>query len=620
MNSAAAQVPEANGYIDNSAAREAHSPWRFALLVITVAIGLYGWTVDFPMEFDDATYLTNNPLIVDSSSFGSVLNIREFVQAPVKQGMDPDLAVNFVLRPIAYLTFKLNWLADGFHPRWYRVFNVVTHAANSLLVMLMLQLVMRKVGVDHRLTTNVPRCAALLFLAHPLATESVTYIAQRFTSLGAFFYLGTCAVWFSEFKYRRSVAVAMTVAAMLVNETAATLPLMLLLSEVLLLGKRWKAALRETWPLLLTLPLIPSLVLWLAWGKAGGVLSLSAGLNITNAIDAPMSHYAWLVTQITVVAAYIGKILLPIGLNLDPGWPEFDDLLQPKVLGSAVVLVALIASSLAWFWRRQQSLSARFAVFSTVWFFAIIFISSGLVPLPDNMAEHRTYLPSVGLLVIVAWVLCRSSIALTEDCRSGSYSLLLAIGLLVGCLSILTLRRNYDWRSSPSLWADTVEKSPQNVRAWCNLGVAQAEAGRSQAALASLRRAVEIEPRHYNSQMNLIIVLNLLGRHQEALAHIQSVAKISNAIVSSPDVVSEYASAHFRLGRGDTAKVIYDKILAALPNHRPSHIGLALCHAESGDRQRALHHFDAASQIAPLPPEHQKLVAELKQVRTIAGR
>ena len=134
------------------------------------------------MVFDDISYLQQNPLFLDSQSFSFPFHYQEFLQKPGKLGFDPELAMNFVLCPVTYATLHLNYLFDGFNPRWYRLFNVTIHALNACLIYAVLQmlLIMAKSSMNITSKRRVSAIAATLFAVHPLAIESVTYIVQRF--------------------------------------------------------------------------------------------------------------------------------------------------------------------------------------------------------------------------------------------------------------------------------------------------------------------------------------------------------------------------------------------------------------------------------------------------------
>jgi protein O-mannosyl-transferase len=594
---------------------------RWCLLLIPLlTLLLYGWTLNYPMEFDDFTYLCNNPLVVDSGVFGPVSDMKTFARKPQELGLDPDLAVNFVLRPVAYASFKLNYLLDGFNPAGYRAFNLLIHALNGVLIFLLLKRLLLLMKAHDSAVSFVPAVVSLLFTVHPLATESVTYIAQRFTSLGAAFYLGALLLWFrSGGFWSKAGSVVLTLAGMLTNETTFTLPIMVLIIQCLLLGDTVRVSVARAWPLLLTLPLIPSLVLWLSWGKARGHLSLLSAINITNPVDDPMSHTHWLMTQAVVVVVYLAKLIVPSHLSLDPGWRDHTSMADPFVLGALMLLGLLVSVTFVNWLRKRSGVGSRVLLLGVAWFFIIISISSALVPLPDNMAEHRTYLPSVGVLLVVAWALHHYIVSYGVEASSWRYNTL-GLAVLVLSLSLVTMRRNYDWRSSTALWQDTVEKSPHHFRPWCNLAAALAEEGQWEPALSACKRALKLEPRHYVSQLNHVLLLNRMGRHQEVLDALQTFVAADISVMLTPDMISEGGAAMMSLGHHQKANQLFFRVLERQPAHRPSHLGLAKSFAQTGAAEKALHHLGLAANLAPLDEVHLRLEEELRSHLALAVR
>ncbi|MFO1481978.1 MAG: hypothetical protein U1F71_01325 [Verrucomicrobiaceae bacterium] len=158
----------------------ANRRWVHAGMVALLAVlcfGLYGWTLDFPMVFDDHTYMLNNPFFVEAGTLGYLKDFHEFANRPASIGSDPDYAVNSILRPVAYMSFYGNYLWDGFNPRWFRAVNIVIHALNAMLLYALVTTLLGRFVSDRRLAKGsvvfIAGVAALLFVAHPLAVESV---------------------------------------------------------------------------------------------------------------------------------------------------------------------------------------------------------------------------------------------------------------------------------------------------------------------------------------------------------------------------------------------------------------------------------------------------------------
>ncbi|MBI5773858.1 MAG: hypothetical protein HZA89_08970, partial [Verrucomicrobia bacterium] len=100
-----------------------------------IGLLLYGHTLSFPFVFDDQMYLLNNPLLHDTRSFvfqGG--DFSSFATYAERIGLPRDLSTNFILRPVAYLTFHLNYLLDGMNPRGFRAVNIALHCANAFLL------------------------------------------------------------------------------------------------------------------------------------------------------------------------------------------------------------------------------------------------------------------------------------------------------------------------------------------------------------------------------------------------------------------------------------------------------------------------------------------------------
>src|SRR5947209_4514764 len=125
--------------------------------LIAACLLLYGGTLSYPFVFDDHIYLLENPLVVDAHSFSFPAHFTQFANSPAKLGVDPDLSVNFILRPFSYLTYYLNYAASGWKPNGFRAVNIVLHLLNSLLVFEVLWLLARRAGAERDSWTTSAR-------------------------------------------------------------------------------------------------------------------------------------------------------------------------------------------------------------------------------------------------------------------------------------------------------------------------------------------------------------------------------------------------------------------------------------------------------------------------------
>lgn len=595
--------------------------WKVPAVIVLLCIALYGWTLRFPMVFDDDTYLINNP-IFRAESFGYPFRFQEFVSAPQKMGLDPDLAVNFVTRPVSYATFYLNYALGGWNTWGFRLVNVLVHTANSLLLWAVLRLLMSglsKVGkITEASTTFIPACAALLFAAHPLAIESVTYIVQRFTSLAAFWSLLAAWLYFRStedglekarvIRFRAAAAMVMFL-GMLTKECAVVTPLLIVLIDVFVSTTAWKTSLRRAWPLLATLPVIPLLVLMSSAALNGGSLDLSAGLNIVNSRDEPVTHLQYLLTQFTVIAHYLRLMLWPSGQNIDPAWETHSTLLSWPVAGSLLLHLGLITLAVLAFRRwRQVDGRARLGLAAVLWFYIGISISSGLVPLPDMVAEHRSYLPSAGIFMVLA---CLFDVLREKLAERPQLFRSIAAGLVLA-LGTTTVLRNLVWSSAETLWADASEKSPGKYRVWSNLGVALTNKGSEKEAAECFRKSIEIEPAFSNGVLNLSNSLLRLGRPQEAISEIDRLNQHSPTSATAPAMLYTKALGFFETGRTGEAVDLLIEVLKKDPANAFTHRLLGIIRIQQGRFQESLTHLREASRQMPGDVNLREKVAQLE--------
>ncbi|OYW27594.1 MAG: hypothetical protein B7Z47_06530, partial [Chthoniobacter sp. 12-60-6] len=490
-----------------STARWVHA--AVVALLVGLCASLYVWTADFPMAFDDHTYLKDNPFFRDSSNFDYLKDFNEFATRPAKIGTDPDYAVNAILRPVAYLSFYLNYHWDDFNPHWFRLVNVGIHALNAILIYALVNVLLRRSTLGGQLQRG-----------------SVLFISA------------TAALMFAETQWARWLLRAGSVLAVLMamqtKEDAFVVPALAVLLDWLVIGTRLRPAALRALPLLICMPLIPVLV-FLTASAQSGAYDLHAAVNIVNSRDAPLNHWHYIVTELTVVTHYLRQMFWPKGMNLDPDWPIYDSLFQGPVLLALAVLGGLVGSVWALARRFRGDVRFAFGLACVVWFLMSISVSSGLVPLPDLVAEHRSYLPSIGIFILVACLLdwLRSRDLRFAVLRVGVPVLSL---LCVGALSWKTCIRNNVWRTRESLWEDTVAKSPGKYRTWGNLGAAYSDSGKNEKAVHCFREALKVEPRFQNGLLNLSNSLLKLNRPKEALDTTLQLIQLNKDATTKPPV------------------------------------------------------------------------------------
>jgi protein O-mannosyl-transferase len=480
------------------------------LAITAVGVACYAGALRGELVFDDLRQIQGNPLLRDLGNY---------------LGSDAGYLA-LPNRYVGYLTFALNIRFAGLSVEAFRLVNLLIHIANALLVCALVRLAFRAPRLRQSTLAGdawaVAATAGALFVAHPLQTEAVTYVVQRFASLSTFFYLGATVLWLRlrladaprrRDAWRRALDLAPVLAfallAMRTKEIAFTLPFAILLVELVLFGRPDRSTLVLLAPVLATAAVIPvTLLLSPSPPNLGDAAASGAGR---------LSPLEYLATQLTVIPRYLRLFLLPLGQNFDPDLPGARSFLEPQVLAGLTLIVALLAGA-AWCLRaparRAADPALRLVGLGGLWFFLGLSVESTLVPLADVMAEHRAYLPSAGLVVTVAagGALLARSLAP----RRLPMLLLSAAAVVTLSLSAATVARNRVWRDELSLWADTAAKSPSKARVQLNLGMALYERGRVDEAIGCFLRAVGLRPDYAEAHTDLGVAYGRKGLTDEA--------------------------------------------------------------------------------------------------------
>jgi tetratricopeptide (TPR) repeat protein len=499
---------------------------------LTGALALYSPSLNGPFVFDGANVVN-----------GSLLHITSLGQ------LDRVLFAEGVPRRIGLASFALNFYLDGLRPFGYHLVNVLLHGLNAFLLYWLGRAVLdsiRSRWEERARNRLIALAAAWLWMVHPLQTQAVSYVYQRFTVLSASFFLLSLCFWVAARQRTAGWRVALYAAsfasgllALGTKEIAATLPLMLLALELGILRERpfsWRRREAVIAGLCLTACLV--------------IAAVYLGANFVPMMADEYARRGFtlgerLLTEARVVVHYLSLLLFPhpSRLTLDYDFPLSTGLLTPPSTLAAISGIAalLVASAVR---ARQRPLF----FLAVLWFFGNLAVESTVVPL-DLVYEHRVYLPSMMLfLFFTAAMLGRQ--------RFLSSAMLV---LLAGVFSLWTYQRNRVWGDAVALWEDNVQKSPEKARVHGNLGSAYLASGRPAEARRAFEKAIELDP-------SLVAVLTSLANLH--IDHTQEWSEAGRLLDEVLERAPDYAPAYVSLGvislrRGElsTAAGLFEKAL-----------------------------------------------------------
>jgi tetratricopeptide (TPR) repeat protein len=427
-------------------------------------------------------------------------------------------------RPLARLSFALNHAVGGPHVWGYHLVNVLIHLGAALVLFGIVRRTLLTAPLRARYgqaSGGLALATALLWIVHPLHTQSVTYLSQRAESLMGLCYLLVLYALIRGHRAphpRRWAAASLLACAfgMMSKPVMATAPLLVLLYDRVFLSGSFRAALRARPRYYLGLALtwvIPAVLL-----SAPNDSTTSAGLALMEATETTPLAYA--MTQPGVVLHYLRLLLWPHPLCFDYGWPlarGVRDVAFPAIVIGGLLLAVL------WALRRRPPLG-----FVGAWFFVILAPTSSVIPLADPAFEHRMYLPLAApvVLAVLAGYHAAAALIPSGGClrRRAAAGLLAALVLGLGGL---TLARNHQYRSELSIWSDTVAQRPMNARAHNNLGRALAKQGALDQSIPHFAEALRLKPDYADAYYNMGLAFAKTGRLNEAIAHFSEALRLN---------------------------------------------------------------------------------------------
>ncbi len=590
-------------------AGERLAAWRHVpVLAAGAAIVLLGWLA-YRGSFRGKFFFDDHRNILENRTVTRLRPLRESLPRLLRADM----------RPTTLLSLAINYHICRDRPRGYHAFNLAVHVVAALLLFG----IVRRTLLCDRLRDRFRRAAvplaaavAAVWMVHPLQTQAITYIVQRYESLMGMFYLLTmyCAVRsLAPAPGRRlwsGAAIAACALGMGAKQVMVTAPLMVVVYDAAVgprpflgtLRRRWwlYAALGGTWVILALLIRF-------------GPVSRSAGFGYRHTLP---GQYA--MTQFGVILRYLRLSFWPVGLCLDYGWPTART--AGEILPPAIAVAALLSLTGWALWRCPAWGLAG------AWFFLVLAPSSSIMPVADAAVEHRTYLPLAGVVAAVVmavyvgggWLAGRVGPRRAVGKALAVAGAVLAVAVLA-VLTWLTDRRNADYHSEVGMWSDVVKKSPHWYRGYDSLGVALSREKRYPEAIQAHRKALELNPAHTEGYYNLGVALANDGQTDRAIRsfhqairrrprHIKAHCNLGNAYVKLGNLKEgekwcrkalrlnpKYVIGHGALGaaleeqgRLDEAEAQYRKVLQLQPGNQTASRSLVGVLLKAGKKDQAL--------------------------------
>ena len=584
--------------------------WRHAVTVVAIlciTVVVYKDTLTYPFVFDDLPCIVNNDAVRVQALTGPEL---------WKAARNP-AAPN---RPIANLSFGLNYFFGDYDTRGYHVVNILVHAINGCLVYWLVFLTLRAhaqassagSGSSSAATSGHQQLAAAataaLWTVHPVQTQAVTYIVQRMTSLATMFFLLALCLYIAfrhadRRRQRRAwwAAAFCGLLAIGSKEIAITLPIVILVYEWYFfqnLNGAWLR--RQVRGIMLTILVVLVLALLFFHGNPITVSLM--------AFDTDLGPLQRMLTETRVIVIYLVLLFFPHHerLNLDYDIAMSQSLLAPgSTLTSTILLAGLLTAAVL------LSKRYRLAAFGLLWWFINIALEASFLHI-ELAFEHRIYLPSIGIFLLVAG-------ALAQLCRFKAWFCGLLAAALVLVLGYNAQQRNAVWQTPETLWSDCVRKSPGKARPYNNLGLYYANKGDYETAKQYMSKALAIDPDYAHALLNFGTLLRKTEGDNEARMFYaeMAISHFERALALTPeDIEIRFAlgQAYEVVGRPEQAAAAYVDAIKLAPAAPVLHIAAAIAFEAAGKPTTALHHARRAVELNPSDTNAAELLERLRDL------
>jgi tetratricopeptide (TPR) repeat protein len=537
-----------------------------AVLALVTVILYWPTTRDGFINFDDDAYITDNSHVS-----------RGLTSSGIVWAFKSGYAANW--HPLTWISHMIDCQLFDLHPAGHHFTNTLFHTANTLLLFILLNM----------MTGAIWRSAfvAALFAWHPIHVESVAWAAERKDVLSAFFWMLSLIAYtryaknaglgtvnktglLSPFYW---LALIFFACGLMSKPMVVTLPFVLLLLDFWPLQRLNLSSARnlviEKTPFL-ALALIGSIVTYLVQKTGGAMLTSSFSFRIGNAL--------WAYER------YIAKLFWPADLAIVYPFLTYR-LLIPALVATLLLAICSVAFVF---------LSRRMPYFFTGWFWFLgtLVPVIGIVQVGSaSMADRYSYLPSIGLFIIVTWGLAD----LFSSAQGKRFLVAAATTVLAACVILTSIQITY-WRNSITLFTHALKVTTDNYVACACLGQALDVAGDDTNALFYCRESVRLNPDYPAGQFFLGTVLWKMGQTKEAFGYLNSAAH-----ASPQDSGFQYNLGKFLLEHGfpDKAAPQFTAALTADPDFPEAHNALGKTYLKQGKLAQAAEELSKAVALDP---------------------
>ncbi len=618
------------------------------ILIFALAFGLYANTLGHGYAQDDAIVIYDNMFTQEGlSGFPGILSKDTFYGFFKEEGK-ANLVAGGRYRPFTQLMFALEWQLFGKSPFVGHLINVLLYGLLGIVLYNLLQLLLRgpnRQGQKERGLSMLILLTTLFFIAHPIHTEAVANIKGRdeiMTMMGALLAFWTSLKYYhTKHKKWLLLTILWFFMGLMSKENAITFLAVIPLGYLLFKRQAIAKSLSHLVPFALSTVAFLAIrfsVLGADFGSKSMELMNNPFIKWTGTTWVPFSGGEKMATILFSLGKYIGLMIFPHPLSHDY-YPRAVEIMQMgnwQVIGSLLLHLAMLSAAF-YFWKKDKVIT-----FGLLYYFITLSIVSNIVfPIGTCMSERFLFMPSLGLLLVVARLMTKHIHNTKAIWGLG--------GLLLVLMSLKTVTRNMVWKNDHTLFTTDVKTNPRSAKllnaaggtltttasklaegpkktamlnqaigylneaikvhptyrnAFLLLGNAHYYNKNYEASIEKLDQVLKLYPDFRDAQKNLPIILRDAGKYYGQQQ--QNIAKSENLLLRSKQLDPNDQETIRLLGivngiKGDlpTALKYFQDVLAMDPDNASTYVNIGTTYQNMGDKAKAREYYDKAVAIDP---------------------
>ncbi len=503
-----------------------------------------------PLVLILATVLTYYPSLTYDFQFDDVANIKKFFAARTHTFWMWAFKSS---RWISYWLNCINYKLGKHDPFYYRAFNISFHTTTGILLFFVTFIALsrlRNKSYFQQRALPIAFITALLFLLHPVQTQTISYVIQgqleglagMFTMLIMLLFL----LWTTLHNTIAQIVAALAIYG--ICFIACGTKEIIVVSPALLVLLDWFFVAQGDWrSLAKRIPFYLGYIATMgyyfgfhilhaykgAWIKEQMLyinkeIASNIGNVITELPGQQITRWAYGISQFKVILHYLWIFIWPFDISVDYDWKLAPSFWSPEVIIPLMILMVIWSALIALLYKDKTNIIA----FGALWFFIGIAPRSSFIPSTELLADYKTYFSSYGWLFLLALALVKVFEWFAKKIEetkllSTKHAPYLALAFCALCLSSATYERNKVWRSPQEFWYAIIQSAPLKARAYNNYAVSLAEQKQYEEAIPYLRKAIKMDTYYPDPWNNIAVCYNALNKVDVAIDQMQQAIKIN---------------------------------------------------------------------------------------------